>query len=263
MLRIYARLIGHFWRLCIARETHYRANFIALAWVAVVQTLMTILPMLLVYTWADEVSGWSRAESLAVVGLFQAALALHELVLSGGAYRLSPDIQNGDLDLILIRPVSAQFYVTFRYVSLPNLANAVIGVLVFAIGISRSGIVVSFAGSMQALVIFLCGLVLVSAVILGGNYIAFRATTVEGLSWMLQDLAEMGRYPIGFYPLVVRAFLTGIMPVAFVTVLPLDALRGAVGWGTCALAIAFAALAVALLRWWWGNSVRHYTSASS
>jgi ABC-2 type transport system permease protein len=260
---IYLKMIGHFWRLCIARETHYRANFIALAWVAVVQTLMTILPMLLVYSYAGEVSGWSQAESLALVGLFQVAVAIHELVASGGAYRLSADIQHGDLDLILVRPVNAQFYVTFRYVSLPNLANVVIGALVFAIGISRANIAFSVAASAQSLVIFVCGLVLVSAVILGGNYIAFRATTVEGLSWMLQDVAAMGRYPITFYPLAVRAFLTGIMPVAFVTVLPIDALRGSLGWGTCALAVTFAALAVLLLRWWWGNSVRHYTSASS
>lgn len=263
MLKIYLKMIGHFWRLCIARETHYRANFIALAGVAAVQTVMTILPMLLVYSYADTVSGWSQAESLALVGLFQAALAIHELVGSGGAYRLSADIQRGDLDLILIRPVNAQFYVTFRYVSLPNLANVVVGALVFAIGISRSDMPISLSGIVQAAVVFMCGLVLFSAVILGGNYIAFRATTIEGLNWMLQDVAAMGRYPISFYPLAVRFFLTGIMPVAFVTVLPIDALRGSLGWDTCALAIAFVVLAVLLLRWWWDNSVRHYSSASS
>lgn len=263
MVRIYLRMIGHFWRLCIARETHYRANFIALAWVAVVETLMTILPMLLIFSYAGEISGWSRAESLALVGLFRTALAIHELLTSGGAYRLSSDIQRGDLDLILIRPVNAQFYVTFRYVSLPNLANVVIGALVFAIGISQSAITVTVTGAVQATVMFVCGLLLFSAAILGGNYIAFRATTIEGLSWMLQDVAAMGRYPISFYPLAVRLFLTAIMPVAFVTVFPINALRGSLGWGMVALSVAFAALAIIALRLWWNNSVRHYSSASS
>lgn len=263
MFRIHLRMLGHFWRLCIARETHYRANFMALAMVAFVETLMTILPMLLVFSYADEVSGWSRAESIALVGLFRISLSLHELMASGGAYRLSMDIRRGDLDLILIRPVNAQFYVAFRYVSLPHLVNAIIGMTVFAIGLSQSDIRVSPGGIAQAAIIFVCGLVLFNAAILGGSYIAFRATTVDGLNWMLLDVAGMGRYPVSFYPVAVRVFLTGVMPVAFVTTFPINALRGAAGWEMCTIAVAFAAMALFGLRWWWNNSVRHYASASS
>lgn len=80
---------------------------------------------------------------------------------------------------------------------------------------------------------------------------------------VLQDVAEMGRYPISFYPGAVRVFLTGVMPVAFVTTFPIDALRGSVGWEMCAIAVAFATFALMGLRWWWNNSVRHYASASS
>lgn len=263
MIRIYLKMIAHFWRLSLARETHYRANFFALAIVAVVETAMTVLPMLLVYSFADDVAGWTRAESIALVGLFRTALAIHELTASGGAYRLSHDIEKGDLDLILIRPVSAQFYTAFRFVSLPHLVNLVIGLLVFFVGIAQSNIRPDAIGMTQSAVVFVCGLVLFNAAILGGSYIAFRATTVEGLNWMLQDVAEMGRYPISFYPRAVQIFLTGVMPVAFVTTLPIDALRGSLGWGTVAIAIAFAAAAIAALRWWWGNSVGHYASASS
>lgn len=263
MIRVYLKMIVHFWRLSVARETHYRANFFALSIVAVVETAMTVLPMLLLYSFADDVSGWNRAESIALVGLFRTALAIHELVASGGAYRLSSDIQRGDLDLILIRPVNAQFYTAFRFVSLPHLVNLVIGVLVFVVGLVQSQLQPSMVGMVQAIVVFTCGLVLFNAAILGGSYIAFRATTVDGLNWMLQDVAEMGRYPINFYPRAVQIFLTGVMPVAFVTTFPINALRGSLGWGMVAIAIVFAVVATVALRWWWSNSVRHYASASS
>lgn len=263
MFRIYIKMIGHFWRLAVARETHYRANFFALGIVAIVETAMTILPMLLVYSFASDVSGWSRAESIALVGLFRMALAIHELAASGGAYRLSHDIESGDLDLILIRPISAQFYTAFRFISLPHLVNLIIGSLVFVVGMIQSNIAPSITGAVQAIIVFVCGVVLFNAAILGGSYIAFRATTVDGLNFMLQDVADMGRYPISFYPRAVQIFLTGVMPVAFVTTLPIDALRGSLGWGMVAIAIAFAAAAIAALRWWWGNSVGHYASASS
>lgn len=138
-----------------------------------------------------------------------------------------------------------------------------IGLAVFAIGMSQSTLVLTANGVVQAIIVFASGVVLFSAAILAGSYIAFRATTIEGLPWMLQDIAEMGRYPISFYPAGVRVLLTGIMPMAFVTVMPMDALRGAIGWETSAMAVGFAGVALVGVRWWWNNSVRHYSSASS
>lgn len=263
MIRTHLKLVGHFWRLCISRETQYRANFYALVVVAVVETFMTILPMLLVYSFAEDLAGWSRAESIAVVGLFRMALAIHDLTMSGGAYQLSFDIEHGDLDLILIRPVNAQIYTAFRYVSLPQVVNLGIGTLVFAVGIASSDIAFTVDNAARAVLLFGSGLVLFNVAILAGSYIAFRATTVNGLNWMLQDVASMGRYPISLFPLAVRVFLTGVMPVAFVTTLPLEALRGNSGWWLSLAALAFAASSIWLLRWWWNNSVRHYASASS
>lgn len=263
MIRIHMRIIRHFWRMSIARETHYRGNFFALSIVAVVEMAMTVLPMLLVYSFASDVAGWSRAESIALVGLFRTALAIHDLTAAGGAYQLSHDIVDGDLDLILIRPVNAQFYTSFRIVSLPQVANVLIGLLVFVVGMIQAGISPTLLGAVQAIVVYACGLVLFNAAILGGSYIAFRATTVNGLNWMLQDVASMGRYPISFYPRAVQIFLTGVMPVAFVTTIPIEALRGSLGWGMVGIAIAFATISLFALRWWWNNSVRHYASASS
>lgn len=263
MIRIHLRMITHFWRMSIARETQYRANFLTLGLVAIVETLMTILPMLLLYNFTDSIAGWSQAETIALVGFFRVALAVHELIASGGAYRLSQDIEKGDLDLVLIRPINAQFYVALRYVSLPQVVNVVIGALVCGLGLWQSDIRISGVGAAYASILFLAGVVLFNVAILAGSYIAFRTTTVEGLNWMLQDVADMGRYPISFYPMVIRVFLTGVMPVAFVTTFPMDALRGSVGWGMCAVAVVFAGLAVVGLRWWWNNSVRHYASASS
>ena len=263
MLRTHLRIWVHFWRLSVARETHYRANFLTLAVVAILETFMTILPMLLIFSFTSAVSGWSRAESIALVGFFRTAIGVHELLASGGAYRLSSDIQNGDLDLVLIRPVNAQVYVACRFVTLPQMVNVLIGMLVAAIGVARSDVTVGLTSFVQTMAIFICGMILLNAAILGGSYIAFRVTTIDGLNWMLQDVADMGRYPISFYPGAIRFVLTAIVPVAFVTTVPMDALRGFTGWDTVLLTVAFTCLVVMLLRWWWNNSVRHYASAGS
>ena len=263
MFHLYLRMIARFWKLCIARETQYRANFITIAFVGLMETVITILPMMLVFSYADDVVGWGAGEALALVGLFRIAISLYALVMGEGVFKLSEDVQKGSLDLILIRPVHAQFYVTFRHVSLGQIANVFTGVAVFIIGLSQASMSWTPKGALQAAILFSCGMILLGAAISAGSYIAFRATTIEGLPMVLQDVAEMGRYPISFYPGAVRVFLTGVMPVAFVTTFPIDALRGSVGWEMCAIAVAFATFALMGLRWWWNNSVRHYASASS
>lgn len=260
---MYVRLLRRYWQLAIARETQYRANFIALGVVGIVETIVTVLPMLLLFGFTDALDGWTRGETIALVGLYRTAIALYELFAGNGVLRLSSDVNSGDLDLLLIRPVNAQFLVTFRYVSLFQIVNVLIGMLVFVIGLAQSEMTFAWQALVQTVVIFASGMVLLGAVISAGAYIAFRATTVEQLPWAVMDIAQMGQYPISFYPGPVRSVLTIIVPVAFVTTIPIDALRGSVGWGMTAGAIVFAALALLGLRWWWHNSVRHYASASS
>lgn len=249
--------------MAIARETQYRANFIALAVVGIVETIVTVLPMLLLFGFTDVLSGWTQSEAIALVGLYRIAISFYEMVAGNGVLKLSSDVNSGDLDLLLIRPVNAQFLVTFRYVSLFQIVNVMIGLLVFGIGISQSTVAFGWQSLLQTLMIYSSGLVLLGSIVSAGAYIAFRATTVEQLPWAVMDIAQMGQYPISFYPGPVRSVLTIIVPVAFVTTFPMDALRGSVGWGMCAIAVAFAGAALMGLRWWWNNSVRHYASASS
>lgn len=260
---MYFKLLRRYWILAIARETQYRANFFALGLVGSVETIVTVLPMLLLFGYTDSLDGWTRGETIALVGLYRIAISIYELVAGGGVLKLSSDVESGDLDLVLIRPVNAQFQVTFRYVSLFQLVNVAIGLLVFAVGAAQADFSLGWQSVVQMLLVYICGIVLLGTVISAGAYIAFRATTVEQLPWAVMDIAQMGQYPIRFYPGPVRAILTVLIPVAFATTIPIEALSGSLGWGMCALALAFTALAVAGLRWWWQNSVRHYASASS
>ncbi len=260
---IYLRLLRRYWQLAIARETQYRANFFALGIVGIVETIVTVMPMLLLFSFTDVLDGWTRGETIALAGLFRTAFAIHGLLVDGGLSQLSGDVNEGRLDLLLIRPVNAQFLVTFRYVSLFQLVNVAIGLLLFGIGMTQAGITPGWSMILQTVVIFSCGLTLLTGIVSAGVYIAFRATTVEQVNWAVLDVALMGQYPISFYPSAVRFVLTAIVPVAFVTTVPMDALRGFTGWDTVLLTVAFTALVLKLLGWWWSNSVRHYASASS
>lgn len=262
-LRRHGRLWRRFAAQAVVRETHYRASFVATLAVGVIQLLLSLIPVLLIYSYAEEVNGWSQGEVIALSGMFQTTFALLTMLVQTNMNRISGYVRQGDLDLILIRPVSAQFYVTVRWLQPAEIFNALIGMVVIAIGLNRAGITPSVTGIIQALLLTLCGLILLTCVWSAAVYLAFWLTTVDPIPMLMRDVMDAGRFPLAFYPTSVRLFLAFIFPVGFATNYPVEALIGHGGWSIVLAGFALSAIALLLIRIWWRLAVRSYSSASS
>jgi ABC-2 type transport system permease protein len=86
---------------------------------------------------------------------------------------------------------------------------------------------------------------------------------IYNVTEVLRGLVEAGRYPIVAYPATYRFFFTFIIPVAFLTTIPAEAMlnRSQPSW-----LVGSGILAVGLLlasRIFWQFALRFYTSASS
>ncbi|MCO5227713.1 MAG: ABC-2 family transporter protein [Thermomicrobiales bacterium] len=172
-------------------------------------------------------------------------------------------MNEGKLDLLLIRPVNVQFLVTFRYVSLFRYRECDYWVDRLRYRDIPGQHCARWQAILQTIIIFICDLTLLTSLWYRQVSTSPFALTTVNDQLGGSDIAQMGQYPISFYPAAIRFVLTAIVPVAFVTTVPMDALRGFTGWDTVLLTVAFTALVLKLLGWWWSNSVRHYASASS
>lgn len=262
-LRRHARLWRRFAAQAIVRETHYRASFVATLVVGVVQLALSLIPVLLLYSYTDHVNGWSRGEVIALSGMFQASLALLAMAVQTNMNRMSGYIRRGDLDLILVRPVSAQFYVTLRWLEPGEVFNVLVGLGVVAIGLGRAGIAPTATGVVQATLLMACGLVLLTCVWSAAVFLAFWTTGVAPIPMLVRDVMDAGRFPLAFYPTAIRFLLAFLFPVGFATTFPIAALTGRIGWGTVAIGLALSGIALILLRAYWRVAVRSYSSASS
>jgi ABC-2 type transport system permease protein len=80
---------------------------------------------------------------------------------------------------------------------------------------------------------------------------------------IFSSMYEAGRWPVGFYPRWLRFMLTFLIPVAFATTVPAQALAGRLSLDKLAGAYALAAALAVLSRIFWRVGVRRYSSASS
>ena len=74
---------------------------------------------------------------------------------------------------------------------------------------------------------------------------------------------EAGRWPVGLYPRGLRYALTFLVPIAFATTVPAEALTGRLTWQALLGAVALAAALLGVSRWFWRVGVRHYSGASA
>jgi ABC-2 type transport system permease protein len=257
------RLWRRFLLQAVVRETHYRAHFATMLLVGLVQLGLGIVPILLLFGFTQEVHGWSRAEVITLVGAYQIITGLMAAFVAPNLQRMTAYITEGELDGVLLRPVSSQFYLTLRWINVAELSNVASGVVVLVLGLLQADVVPALSQIVQALVLVACGLVLLTSVWSAMSFLAFWLQSVDSIGVIYLNLIEAGRYPLVFFPVAVRAFLTFAFPVAFASTYPVQALSGDLGWTPVGGGLALAAVAVTLVRLLWRRGLRTYSSASS
>jgi ABC-2 type transport system permease protein len=109
----------------------------------------------------------------------------------------------------------------------------------------------------------LAGLVIIYSFWLVLATLSFWFVRVENILVIFQSMYEAGRWPISLYPSWLRFALTFVVPVAFATTVPAEALTGRLTPPTLLGALALAVALAVLSRIFWRVGLRHYSGASA
>src|SRR5256885_14555051 len=133
------RVLAALWRLNLAEELQYRANFVA----SVLGTLFWIgtalLTLALFFRHTTRLGGWDYWEVVVLLGVFNALTGVIEAVLRPGIGRLAGEVRSGGLDLVLAKPVDAQAFVSFRRLDVWHLTDVLLGLGLAGYALYRLG----------------------------------------------------------------------------------------------------------------------------
>jgi len=113
----HARIWRRFLIIALAREAQFRANAISTIIVGTAHIVVSLIPIVLLFEFTSDVKGWSRPEVIALSGLFQIVTGLMDTFITANMSRFTGLVANGELDPVLLRPMSSQFYTTFRWIA--------------------------------------------------------------------------------------------------------------------------------------------------
>jgi ABC-2 type transport system permease protein len=260
-MKRYSHVLGLFWSTAIAAEMEYRANFVLAALSSLGNLAGSLFGLSLFYRTGYTFEGWSWQEALVVLGIFTLLQGFSATFLVPNLNRIVRHVQEGTLDFVLLKPISSQFWLSAYTLSPWGGPDLVFGLLL--IGYAGRQLGLSLNDYLWSAVPLLFGFVSLYSLwfMLGATSIWF--VKIYNVTEVLRGLVEAGRYPIVAYPATYRFFFTFIIPVAFLTTIPAEAMlnRSQPSW-----LVGSGILAVGLLlasRIFWQFALRFYTSASS
>ncbi len=258
-LRVWRQLLV----TAIVREAEYRFNFLTGVVEGIIQLGLAVVTFLLLYRFTDSVAGWTQDEALLLVGIYRIVEGIIALQIAPNMMSISRDIRHGTMDVLLLRPVSSQFLVSIQRFSLPDSVNVLIGLGLTVHAGNRAGVSWSLASIAEAVLLIGCGLVLLYVIWFGIVTCSFWLVQISTIDTLFYNFFEAGRYPVSFFHGLLRALLTFVVPVAFATTFPSEALLGRVNHWLLPAGVLLAVFGLVAVHLFWNYAVRHYSSASS
>jgi ABC-2 type transport system permease protein len=115
----------------------------------------------------------------------------------------------------------------------------------------------------EFLAMLLTGSVIVYSFFLILATLAFWLVRVENILTIFLSIYHAGRWPLSLYPGWLRYGLIFVIPVAFATTIPVEALTSRLSWQTLAGALVGAVVLFAVSRAFWKFGLKHYSGASA
>ena len=261
-LRRYLNLAGVFMRASVSAQLEYRANFLISLLGALLTSGGALFGLLVLSSDGQPVGGWSYREASVVVGLFTLIQGFIGAVLSPNLNKIAEAVRLGTMDFTLLKPIDAQFLVSMRNIDPFRAIDVAIGLVVIVVAASGLPGVTAASVLLGALLLG-AALTIVYAIWFMLTTTAFWFVKVENITELFNGLFRAGQFPVTVFPTWVRLFFTFVIPVAFITTVPAEALVGRARPEIAAIALGVALALFALARWFWRVALRSYTSASS
>lgn len=262
-MKRYLELFSIFFRTSLMADLEYRLNMTLKFFTDIIWYIGQLSVFEVLFYHAPNIAGWSLPEMRIFMGVLFVVDALWMILLSENLDRLSYRVRNGDLDLLLVKPVNSQFILSLQKMNTAYLANCVlaVGYLTWAVfSVSQS---VSFVNVFWLVLAIPFSLLIVYSFRFFFACLSVIFVNSESIGWIWYQVYRFGTRPDSMYPRWLRYMVLSIVPVGFIASVPTQLILGR---SELWMFVALPLLAVTFLllsNRFWTYALKKYSSASS
>jgi ABC-2 type transport system permease protein len=252
-----------FIKFSVMAQMEYRFNFIGNMAMEVGYLFVKLSYAVVVYRSGVKINGLSPDEILLFIGTF-ITLTVYAGLFMINNFSLRSKIKDGDLDVLLTKPVSLQFMVTLRQADLTIFGvDFVAGLIVVAIAWQRLGIAVSFytvGGYAGFLVI--SSLVSYSLFLLPQIF-SFWLLNTSAIAEITDSFWDFNNMPMDIYNRWIRQIGVFVLPIFVITNFPPMFVLNKMPPVYLVWSVVLPIILFAVVRMVWKQGLKSYASASS
>jgi ABC-2 type transport system permease protein len=259
--RRHARLWIYLARRSLMTQLTYRGDFfLGLARnAATVALILAFYSVLFLRT--NSIAGWDLPALLVLYGSFRLVRGILYFFAEDTITAIPEAVRRGELDFILVKPVSARFLLTCAQINLGAALNAAIGLGLVLYGV-RTGHTAVTAGAVAGYVaLIVCAVITFYNLLFMVMTLSFWVVKVDGLRYLFEELMNMAGLPSGAYRGALRVLFTYLLPLGVAATVPAGVLTGHAMPGFYLYAPICAVVSSLASAWLWRRALAAYTSA--
>jgi len=245
-------------------QMEYRFNFLGNFAMESGYLLVKLSYIVVVYRSGVQINGLSADEILLFIGTFIFMTAFYAGMFMINNFRLLNKIKDGELDILLTKPVSLQFMATLRQADVTIfMVDAIAGGAVIIIAWARLAIPVTLATVGGFMLLIVTSVIVSYCLFLLPQILSFWLTNTSAIAGITDSFWDFNNMPMGIYTATIQQIGVFILPIFVITNFPPLFLVGKMPPSFMAWALVLPILLLAAVRLLWKKGLRSYASASS
>lgn len=257
------RLFAAFFRVSVMGELAYRVNFFWQLFQSLLSLSVSLIGLAVIFSYTNTLGGWQPSEILVLVGVYFLVGGMIGLIIQPSMEQFIESVHDGTLDFTLTKPEDTQLIVSIKQVDIWRLIDILLGLGVLVAALIWMGEKVGIWQAGSFILMLIAGAAIIYSFLLILATLSFWFVRVENILVIFQSIYEAGRWPVSLYPGWLRYGLTFVIPVAFATTIPAEALTARLNWETLLGAVGLAVGLFAVSRVFWRIGLRHYSGTSA
>lgn len=253
-----------FVKFSVMSQMEYRFSFIGNLSMEAGYLCVKLSYVVVVYRSGVTIKGLSPDEILLFIGTFVMLTGIYAGLFMINNFQLRTKIKDGDLDLLLTKPVSLQFMATLRQADLTIFGVDVIaGLVMVSIAWSRLGIPATLitVGGYALFAVISC-LVAYSLFLLP-QVLSFWLMNTSAIAEISDSFWDFNNMPMDIYNSTIRQIGVFVLPIFVITNFPPMTVLHKMPPAYLAWAVALPFGLLWIVRQAWKRGLRSYSSASS
>ena len=260
-LFFYLKLFPCFVSKSVQSRMSYRLDFFLGLFANALRQSLGFVFIWAVFRGIPEINGWNFYQMMIVYGMQAICVGLYEFLFAG-VWRVESYVRDGELDRLLLRPISTLFSIMVADVTFHGLGAAFFGLAICIVSLIHLKVVLSVWLILFWMATIVTGTLIYFCLNMFAAVLAFKMTKVSSILMIVTNISEFCKYPTAIYSDGLQILLSFVIPFAFTSYYPAAYILG-IGVGPIFWAGPFIATLICMglttLLWHWG--LKGYQSA--